>query len=57
MISSTDKLRQAEKLGGTASQLALAWCIKNENVSTVILGATKTTQVGEARALADASIY
>ena len=35
----------AEKLGGTASQLALAWAAKNENVSTVILGATKVEQI------------
>lgn len=35
----------AEKLGGTASQLAIAWCVKNENVSTVILGATKVAQI------------
>jgi aryl-alcohol dehydrogenase-like predicted oxidoreductase len=35
----------AERLGGTASQLALAWAAKNENVSTVILGATKVEQI------------
>lgn len=35
----------AEKLGGSASQLALAWAAKNENVSTVILGATKPEQI------------
>ncbi|KAF2808618.1 Aldo/keto reductase [Mytilinidion resinicola] len=35
----------AEKLGGNASQLALAWCAKNPNVSTVILGATKVEQI------------
>jgi aryl-alcohol dehydrogenase-like predicted oxidoreductase len=35
----------AEKLGGTTTQLALAWCAKNPNVSTVILGATKPEQV------------
>lgn len=35
----------AEKLGGNASQLALAWAAKNENVSTVILGATKVDQI------------
>lgn len=35
----------AEKLGGNASQLALAWAAKNENVSTVILGATKVEQI------------
>jgi aryl-alcohol dehydrogenase-like predicted oxidoreductase len=35
----------AEKLGGTTTQLALAWCCKNKNVSTVILGATKPQQI------------
>ncbi|KAK6432986.1 hypothetical protein LTR95_010839 [Oleoguttula sp. CCFEE 5521] len=35
----------AEELGGNATQLALAWCIKNENVSTVILGATRVSQI------------
>jgi aryl-alcohol dehydrogenase-like predicted oxidoreductase len=27
--------------------LALSWCLKNENVSTVILGASKTNQLTE----------
>jgi aryl-alcohol dehydrogenase-like predicted oxidoreductase len=35
----------AERLGGTASQLALAWAASNTNVSTVILGATKVEQI------------
>ena len=35
----------AEELGGTATHLALAWAAKNENVSTVILGATKVEQI------------
>ncbi|KAK4249257.1 NADP-dependent oxidoreductase domain-containing protein [Corynascus novoguineensis] len=35
----------AERLGGTATHLALAWTAKNPNVSTVILGATKIEQV------------
>ena len=35
----------AEKLGGNTSQLALAWAAKNENVSTVIIGATKVEQI------------
>lgn len=32
-------------MGGTTAQLALAWAAKNENVSTVILGATKVEQI------------
>lgn len=35
----------AERLGGTTTQLALAWAAYNVNVSTVILGATKVEQV------------
>lgn len=35
----------AERLGGNVGQLALAWAAKNENVSTVILGATKVEQI------------
>lgn len=35
----------AEELDVTMAQLALAWCIKNPNVSTVITGATKIHQV------------
>lgn len=31
----------AEKLGGTVTQLSLAWVASNPNVSSVILGATK----------------
>lgn len=37
----------AEELGCTMAQLALAWCLKNPNVSTVITGASRAEQVGE----------
>ncbi|KAJ3093868.1 hypothetical protein HDU97_008895 [Phlyctochytrium planicorne] len=37
----------AKKLDCTLAQLALAWCVKNPNVSTVITGATKVSQVHE----------
>ena len=37
----------AERLGGSVAQLALAWTAMNENVSTVILGATKAEQIHE----------
>ena len=37
----------ANELGLTAPQLAIAWCLKNENVSTVILGASKLSQLEE----------
>lgn len=35
----------AEALGGTMAQLALAWCLKNPYVSTVITGASRPEQV------------
>jgi aryl-alcohol dehydrogenase-like predicted oxidoreductase len=35
----------AAELGCTMAQLAIAWCAANPNVSTVILGATKLTQL------------
>lgn len=35
----------AKDLGISMPQLALAWCLKNENVSTVITGASKVEQV------------
>ena len=37
----------AEKLDISMAQLSLAWCLKNKNVSTVILGATTTKQLDE----------
>jgi len=45
------KVRQlmpiATELGCTPAQLALAWCLKNPNVSTVITGASRASQVTE----------
>ena len=35
----------ADKFGVKLSQLALAWCLKNENVSSVITGASRPEQV------------
>jgi len=37
----------AKELGGSVAQLALAWCLKNPNVSTVITGASRASQVEE----------
>lgn len=37
----------ADELGCTLAQLALAWCLKNPHVSTVITGASRTAQVRE----------
>jgi aryl-alcohol dehydrogenase-like predicted oxidoreductase len=37
----------AKDLGCTLAQLALAWCVRNPRVSTVITGATRTEQIVE----------
>jgi voltage-dependent potassium channel beta subunit len=37
----------ADQMNLPLAKLSLAWCLKNPNVSTVILGATKTTQLKE----------
>ena len=46
-----EKVRQlgtlADDLGCSLAQLALAWCLKNPNVSTVITGASRAEQVTE----------
>jgi voltage-dependent potassium channel beta subunit len=46
-----DKVRQlnriAEELDLSLAQLGLMWCLKNENVSTVILGASQRIQLVE----------
>ena len=36
-----------EELNCTMAQLALAWCLKNPNVSTILLGATNSEQLEE----------
>jgi voltage-dependent potassium channel beta subunit len=55
LLESEEGKRQLEKikklasvtdeLGISTAELALAWCLKNENVSTVITGASKPEQV------------
>ena len=37
----------AKELGCSLAQLAIAWCVKNPNVSTVITGASRASQVEE----------
>ncbi|KAM8862479.1 voltage-gated potassium channel subunit beta-2-like isoform 4-T4 [Spinachia spinachia] len=37
----------AERLGCTLPQLAIAWCLRNEGVNSVLLGATRTDQLME----------
>ena len=53
-VLDADKLRPvralapiAQELGCTLAQLALAWCLKNPHVSTVITGASRPAQVTE----------
>jgi len=53
-VQDADKLRRvrklaplAQELGCTLAQLALAWCLRNPNVSTVITGASRPAQVTE----------
>ena len=44
----------AEELGLSPAQLAIAWCLKNSHVSTVILGATSAEQLDENLSALDA---
>ena len=37
----------ALELNTSLAKLAIAWCLRNQNVSTVILGASKTSQLEE----------
>jgi aryl-alcohol dehydrogenase-like predicted oxidoreductase len=37
----------ARELGVAPSQLAIAWCLRNPNVSTVMLGASRIDQLRE----------
>jgi len=48
-LARIEKVREltgiAEELEASMAQLALAWTLKNPNVSTTIMGATKTSQI------------
>jgi aryl-alcohol dehydrogenase-like predicted oxidoreductase len=47
-VQKTRELSQiAQELGTTMANLALAWCLKNPHVSTVITGASRVSQVQE----------
>jgi hypothetical protein len=49
-LEKVDRLRPiAKELGCSLAQLALAWCVRNEHVSTVITGATKREQVRQTK--------
>jgi voltage-dependent potassium channel beta subunit len=48
LVNKTKKLEKiAQELECTLSQLAIAWCLKNKHVSSVITGATKLEQLEE----------
>ncbi|MEI8066303.1 MAG: aldo/keto reductase family protein [Actinomycetes bacterium] len=48
VLTAVQQLRPiAEEMGLSLSQLALAWALQNQNVSSVIMGATKPAQVKE----------
>lgn len=47
-LSKVEQLRPiADELDVTLAQLALAWCMTNPRVSSVIMGATKVNQIEE----------
>lgn len=47
-LAKAQKLQQlADQLGVSLAKLSIAWCLKNPNVSTVILGASKAAQLKE----------
>lgn len=53
-VAKVERIRPiADELGTTLSKLSIAWCLKNPNVSTVILGASRTTQLEENLAALD----
>uniref|UniRef100_A0A671KGK1 Voltage-gated potassium channel subunit beta-3-like n=1 Tax=Sinocyclocheilus anshuiensis TaxID=1608454 RepID=A0A671KGK1_9TELE len=41
----------ADRLGCTAAQLAIAWCLRSEGVSSVLLGVSNTDQLLETKAV------
>jgi voltage-dependent potassium channel beta subunit len=47
MSASAELAKLAAEIGATASQLAIAWCARDQMVSTVITGASRPEQVEE----------
>jgi aryl-alcohol dehydrogenase-like predicted oxidoreductase len=48
VLARVDRLRPiAGDLGLTMAQLALAWCLRRDGVSSVIVGATRPAQLAE----------
>jgi voltage-dependent potassium channel beta subunit len=47
-VQKADKLKAiADKLGCSLPQMSIAWCIANEHVATVMIGASKASQLEE----------
>lgn len=58
MLKKVDGLKPiADELGVPLSQLAIAWCAANPNVSSVICGATKESQVSSFSCLRRLLLY
>jgi voltage-dependent potassium channel beta subunit len=56
-IAAVQRLRPlAEEAGCSLAQLALAWCLREEGVSSVIVGATRPDQVDDNVAAADLDV-
>ena len=54
VLDAVQELRPiAQEAGATLGQLALAWCLRKPGVSSVIIGATRASQVDENVAAAD----
>jgi voltage-dependent potassium channel beta subunit len=53
VVKAEELSKVAKDLGMTMPQLAISWCLKNDDVSTVILGASKLSQLEENIAAAD----
>lgn len=53
-VAQTERL--ADEAGCSQAQLALAWCLRREGISSVIVGATTTAQVDDNVAAADLDV-
>ncbi|MDR3709164.1 MAG: aldo/keto reductase family protein [Capsulimonadaceae bacterium] len=57
LLESIQKLQPiAAESGLSMAQLALAWCLRKENISSVIIGASKTSQVDDNVVAADTKL-
>jgi aryl-alcohol dehydrogenase-like predicted oxidoreductase len=57
VLDAVQKLRPvADAAGCSLAQLALAWCLRQPTVSSVIVGATKTRHVDDNVAAADLNL-